>query len=82
MCSFKHVQQGPGTLCQPNHRWLVLFFFLIVDLWRCLPGLPLYYMLVSLAAWLALIEYSNRPFAWNKTEHGRARSSRYRKPPA
>jgi cellulose synthase/poly-beta-1,6-N-acetylglucosamine synthase-like glycosyltransferase len=53
-----------------------------VDLWRCLPGLPLYYMLVSLAAWLALIEYSNRPFAWNKTEHGRARSSRYRKPPA
>jgi hypothetical protein len=53
-----------------------------VDLWRWLPGLPLYYLLVSLAAWLALIEYCNRPFVWNKTEHGRARSSRYRKPPA
>lgn len=53
-----------------------------IDLLRWLPGLPLYYMLVSLAAWLALIEYSNRPFAWNKTEHGLARSSRYRKPPA
>lgn len=53
-----------------------------VDLWRWLPGLPLYYLLVSLAAWLALIEYCNRRFVWNKTEHGLARSSRYRKPSA
>lgn len=53
-----------------------------VDLWRWLPGLPLYYLLVSAAAWLALVEYSNRRFAWNKTEHGLARSSRYRNPKA
>lgn len=53
-----------------------------IELWGWLLLLPLYYMLVSLAAWLALIEYMHRPFVWNKTEHGRARSSRYRKPPA
>ncbi|MFJ5370783.1 glycosyltransferase family 2 protein, partial [Bosea sp. CER48] len=38
-----------------------------------LPLLPLYYGLVSVAAWLALHEYFNRRFAWNKTEHGLAR---------
>lgn len=47
-------------------------------LWRWLPLLPLYYLLVSLAAWLALYEYLDRRFAWNKTAHGLARSSRYR----
>lgn len=38
-----------------------------------LPLLPLYYALVSLAAWMALYEYANRRFVWNKTEHGLAR---------
>lgn len=38
-----------------------------------LPLLPLYYGLVSVAAWMAFYEYLNRPFAWNKTEHGLAR---------
>ncbi len=28
---------------------------------------------VSVAAWMALYEYFNRRFAWNKTEHGLAR---------
>ncbi len=51
-----------------------------VDLWRWLPFLPVYYLLVSLAGWLALVEYGHRRFVWNKTEHGLARSSRYRKP--
>jgi cellulose synthase/poly-beta-1,6-N-acetylglucosamine synthase-like glycosyltransferase len=36
------------------------------------PLLPLYYALVSVAAWMALYEYFNRRFAWNKTEHGLA----------
>lgn len=48
-------------------------------LWRWLPLLPVYYLLVSLAAWLALYEYLDRRFAWNKTAHGLARSSRYRR---
>lgn len=40
-----------------------------------LPLLPLYYGLVSLAAWLALLEYTTRRYNWNKTAHGLARSS-------
>lgn len=37
------------------------------------PLLPLYYALVSVAAWLALYEYFANRFAWNKTMHGLAR---------
>jgi cellulose synthase/poly-beta-1,6-N-acetylglucosamine synthase-like glycosyltransferase len=47
-------------------------------LWRWLPLLPAYHLLGSLAAWLALYEYVDDRFAWNKTVHGLARSSRYR----
>lgn len=47
-------------------------------LWRWLPLLPVYHLLGSLAAWLALYEYVDDRFAWNKTTHGLARSSRYR----
>jgi cellulose synthase/poly-beta-1,6-N-acetylglucosamine synthase-like glycosyltransferase len=47
-----------------------------------LPLLPFYYLLVSAATWLALVEYVRAPHHWNKTEHGLARTSRYaRKPP-
>lgn len=49
-----------------------------LGLWRWLPLLPVYHLLASLAAWLALYEYLNDRFAWNKTAHGLARSSRYR----
>lgn len=38
-----------------------------------LPMLPLYYGLVSVAAWMAFYEFFTRRFAWNKTEHGLAR---------
>ena len=44
---------------------------------RWLPLLPAYYLLVSLAAWLALIELVRDPHRWNKTPHGLAKSSRY-----
>jgi len=47
-------------------------------LWRWLPLLPVYHLMASLAAWLALYEYLDDRFAWNKTAHGLARSSRYR----
>ncbi|MGX1790423.1 glycosyltransferase family 2 protein [Bosea sp. NPDC055332] len=47
-------------------------------LWRWLPLLPVYHLLISLAAWLALYDYLDRRFVWNKTAHGLARSSRYR----
>jgi cellulose synthase/poly-beta-1,6-N-acetylglucosamine synthase-like glycosyltransferase len=48
-------------------------------LWRLLPWvalLPLYYGLVSLAAWRGLWELVTAPFRWNKTSHGLARTSR------
>jgi glycosyltransferase XagB len=48
-------------------------------LWRLLPWvllLPLYYGLVSLAAWRGLWELMTAPFRWNKTNHGLARTSR------
>jgi cellulose synthase/poly-beta-1,6-N-acetylglucosamine synthase-like glycosyltransferase len=48
-------------------------------LWRLLPWvllLPLYYGLVSLAAWRGLWELAIAPFRWNKTSHGLARTSR------
>jgi hypothetical protein len=48
-------------------------------LWRLLPWVPLlpvYYALVSLAAWRGLIELAISPFQWNKTSHGLARTSR------
>jgi len=44
-------------------------------LYRSLPLLPLYYCLVSIAAWAALIDLAWRPFHWSKTEHGLARTS-------
>ncbi|MBV9633968.1 MAG: glycosyltransferase, partial [Methylobacteriaceae bacterium] len=43
-----------------------------------LPLLPVYYMFLTLAAWLALIDLTLRPFVWSKTEHGLARTSRHR----
>ncbi|MBB3019255.1 cellulose synthase/poly-beta-1,6-N-acetylglucosamine synthase-like glycosyltransferase [Microvirga lupini] len=48
-------------------------------LWRLMPWilmLPLYYCLVSFAAWRGLWELAIAPFRWNKTSHGLARTSR------
>jgi glycosyltransferase XagB len=46
-------------------------------LWLIVPLLPVYYLLVSAAAWRALYELAASPFHWNKTDHGLARSSHY-----
>ena len=35
---------------------------------------PLYYVLVSCAAWIAIFDLAVRPHFWAKTEHGRARA--------
>ncbi|CAO4171043.1 Glycosyl transferase [Methylorubrum populi] len=58
----------PGLVGCLRRGWhdLVPFVFL----------LPLYHLLVSLAAWLAVLELLRAPHRWNKTEHGLARSSR------
>ncbi|MGU3557187.1 glycosyltransferase family 2 protein [Asanoa ferruginea] len=46
------------------------------DLARSVPWMPVYFLLISLAAWLALIELVRAPLRWNKTRHGLARTSR------
>ncbi len=48
---------------------------------RLLPWvllLPIYYLLISFAAWRSLVELARDPFGWNKTDHGLARTSRRR----
>ncbi|MFD2182650.1 glycosyltransferase family 2 protein [Rhodoplanes azumiensis] len=37
---------------------------------------PLHWILLSVAAWLALIKVFRDPYRWDKTEHGRAKTSR------
>ena len=51
-----------------RRRWWSLLPFV--------PLVPLYYGLVSLAAWRGLLELLTAPDRWNKTEHGLARTSR------
>lgn len=46
------------------------------DLARAAPWMPVYFLMVSAAAWLALIELLRAPDRWNKTQHGLARTSR------
>ncbi len=48
----------------------------LTDLLIWLPLMPLYYLLVSAAGWVALAEYARAPTQWNKTEHGLAKTSR------
>ncbi|MFN3889424.1 MAG: glycosyltransferase [Beijerinckiaceae bacterium] len=40
-----------------------------------LPLLPVYWALLSIAAWWALIDFIRDPYYWAKTEHGHARTS-------
>jgi hypothetical protein len=46
------------------------------QLYYTLPLLPLYYCLVSIAAWAALVDLARRPYHWAKTEHGLSDPSR------
>jgi glycosyltransferase XagB len=42
-------------------------------IWHIAPWLltlPVYLILVSAAAWVAVVDYWRAPFVWNKTEHG------------
>ncbi len=45
-----------------------------------LAAMPLYWMLMSAAAWLALWQFVVAPFHWNKTEHGLSRMQGVRRP--
>ncbi|MEP9352889.1 glycosyltransferase [Xanthobacter sp. KR7-65] len=41
--------------------------------WRTIALTPVYWLLLSLAAWRAIIELIRRPHFWQKTEHGLTR---------
>ena len=41
-----------------------------------LVTLPIYWLLISFAAWVALREFAVAPFRWNKTQHGLSRIGR------
>jgi cellulose synthase/poly-beta-1,6-N-acetylglucosamine synthase-like glycosyltransferase len=46
------------------------------ELSALVAALPLYYVLVSWAAWRGAFEFLRAPSHWNKTDHGLARTSR------
>ncbi|MCE4224702.1 glycosyltransferase [Methylobacterium sp. C25] len=58
----------PALLACMRRRWFGLMPWALL--------LPLYFGLVSAAAWLAVFELARHPHRWNKTEHGLARTSR------
>ena len=49
-----------------------------LHLWPWLFTLPLYWLLISAAAWLALWDFLVRPHHWRKTPHGLSRRRRAR----
>ncbi len=42
----------------------------LARLWPSVLTMPVYWLLISLAGWLALWQFVRRPFHWNKTRHG------------
>ncbi|MBE7244729.1 MAG: glycosyltransferase [Actinomycetospora chiangmaiensis] len=62
------VMGGPAICGCRRRQW--------PHLWGYVTLLPLYYLLVSLAAWMAVVEFVRAPDHWNKTEHGLSRTSR------
>ncbi len=60
----------PAILGLWRRRWFALFPWLL--------AMPLYYLLVSMAAWRGLYELVAAPSRWNKTEHGLALNRRQR----
>jgi hypothetical protein len=38
--------------------------------WKVIASLPFYWLLMSVAAWLALWDFAHQPFYWHKTRHG------------
>ena len=78
---FRDVAAFGAVIAQIGGRrtWTALLFLILgsltegISILLLVPLLPLYYALVSVAAWMAFYEYFNRRFVWNKTEHGLAR---------
>jgi cellulose synthase/poly-beta-1,6-N-acetylglucosamine synthase-like glycosyltransferase len=59
--------------------WPVLLGMKRRSLWRywpLLPLLPVYWTLMTVAAWWAVLDFMRNPFNWLKMEHGLARNRR------
>ncbi|HMF05465.1 MAG TPA: hypothetical protein VKE72_00400 [Methylocella sp.] len=52
----------------------------LIQLWPSLLLVPLYYLLSSVAAWMAVYDLISRPYHWHKTEHGLAKTTRQEVP--
>jgi glycosyltransferase XagB len=78
-------QAGPAAIAIAGVNLLVFFAGYVLSIvltrdalrqrgipgWRgTLATMPLYWLLMSGAAWLALWQFITAPFHWNKTEHG------------
>ena len=50
----------------------------LMHLWGAIFLMPLYYCLLTLAAWQALFSLIHAPYYWDKTTHGLAKTSRVR----
>jgi glycosyltransferase XagB len=56
------VSLAHSALCAVTHRrWRLLL---------AVPLMPLYWLLISFAAYRALLQLARDPFIWEKTEHG------------
>ena len=58
----------PPAIALWRRRWFRLYPALLL--------MPFYYLLVSAAAWMGLVELCRNASRWNKTEHGVSRSRR------
>jgi glycosyltransferase XagB len=54
----------PAIVAVKRRRWL--------GFWWQIPLMPFYWLLVSLAAWRAVLKFVIAPFEWEKTTHGTA----------
>src|SRR5450631_1454203 len=65
-----------GYLTSAFLGWLGLLRRGLLDTAWVLVLTPVHWLLLSLAAWRALYQLAFAPYAWEKTEHGLAKSSR------
>jgi glycosyltransferase XagB len=65
-----------GYLTSAFLGWLGLLRRGLLDTAWVLVLTPVHWLLLSLAAWRALYQLAAAPYAWEKTEHGLAKSSR------
>jgi glycosyltransferase XagB len=75
--NFVVLVSGYGLAVFAGHR--ALRRKKIAGWWTALLTMPVYWILMTVAAWMALWQFIVRPFHWNKTRHG---LSNFKKDPA